>query len=227
MTNIKHVFFDLDHTLWDFDRNSALTFERIFQLHQVNLKLSDFLKVYEPINLAYWKLYREEQISKSDLRYRRLRDAFDGMHFYPEDDLIYKLSEAYIEHLTTINFLFEGTVEVLEYLNNSYELHIITNGFEEAQNKKLQHSKIESFFKTVTNSEMVGVKKPNPKIFNFALAAANAKAADSVMIGDSLEADIQGAQGVGMHTIFFDSKDQVTNYSKLKINKLELLKQLL
>lgn len=227
MTNINHVFFDLDHTLWDFDRNSALTFEKIFQMNNVDIPLDDFLKVYEPINFAYWKLYREQRVSKSDLRYGRLRDAFDALNFYPDDVLIYELSEAYIEHLTTVNFLFEGTIEILEYLNKSYALHIITNGFEEAQIKKLKNSKIEGFFKTVTNSEMVGVKKPNPKIFNFALKAANAKAHQSVMIGDSIEADIEGAEGVGMQTIFFDSKDQIGTYSKLKINKLEQLKQLL
>ena len=95
------------------------------------------------------------------------------------------------------------------------------------QIKKLKNSKIEGFFKTVTNSEMVGVKKPNPKIFNFALKAANAKAHQSVMIGDSIEADIEGAEGVGMQTVFFDSKDEIGTYSKLKINKLEQLKQLL
>ena len=227
MTNINHVFFDLDHTLWDFDRNSALTFEKIFQMNNVDLPLDDFLKVYEPINFAYWKLYREQRVSKSDLRYGRLRDAFDALNFYPDDVLIYELSEAYIEHLTTVNFLFEGTIEILEYLKKSYALHIITNGFEEAQIKKLKNSKIEGFFKTVTNSEMVGVKKPNPKIFNFALKAANAKAHQSVMIGDSIEADIEGAEGVGMQTVFFDSKDEIGTYSKLKINKLEQLKQLL
>jgi putative hydrolase of the HAD superfamily len=224
---IKHVFFDLDHTLWDFDKNSAITFERIFNLHKVELDINAFIEVYEPINLKYWKLYREEKITKPQLRYARLREAFDMIGFDTHDQLINELSVAYIEHLTTINHLFDGALAILEYLKKTYKLHIITNGFEEAQERKLINSKIKSYFTTVTNSEMVGVKKPNPQIFNFALEAAKAIPHESLMIGDSLEADIQGAENVGMKTIWFDNRNESNNYLKLKINHLNELKQLL
>lgn len=133
---IKHVFFDLDHTLWDFDKNSGLTFEKIFNLNKLDIKLDDFLPVYEPINLKYWKLYREEKVTKSALRYGRLKEAFDCIEVKVEDDMINHLSEIYLEHLTTFNYLFDGTFEILDYLEGKYELHIITNGFEEAQEKK-------------------------------------------------------------------------------------------
>ena len=220
---IKHVFFDLDHTLWDFDKNSGLTFEKIFKLNKIDVNLSEFLEVYEPINLRYWKMYREERVSKTDLRYGRLKDAFDSINVSVEDDMINHLSVAYIDYLTTFNHLFEGTFEILEYLQLKYHLHIITNGFEEAQERKMTNSNIRSYFKTVTNSEMVGVKKPNPKIFNFALNQANAKSHESIMIGDSLEADIEGAKHVGMSAILFTQKNQDVHQTKV-INHLKQLK---
>jgi putative hydrolase of the HAD superfamily len=226
-TKIKHVFFDLDHTLWDFDKNSGLTFEKVFKLNNIDVKLEDFLTVYEPINLNYWKLYREEKVTKSALRYGRLKEAFDLIEMQVEDDLINHLSEAYIEHLSTFNHLFEGTLEILDYLKDKYELHIITNGFEEVQDKKMKKSNIRSYFKTITNSEMVGVKKPNPKIFNFALNLANANAKESVMIGDSIEADIEGANKIGMDTIHFDYNEIYHDQSYKKIKHLKELKGIL
>lgn len=220
---IKHVFFDLDHTLWDFDKNSGLTFKKIFELNNINIELGTFLKVYEPINLKYWKLYREERVSKPDLRYGRLKEAFDTLGVSVKDDMINHLSEAYIDYLTTFNHLFEGAIEILEYLQYKYHLHIITNGFEEAQERKMQNSKIRSYFKTVTNSEMVGVKKPNPKIFNYALNSAEANPNESIMIGDSLEADIAGAQKVGMRTIHFDYKDIHNGDGNVRVKQLKAL----
>ncbi|QNK76191.1 noncanonical pyrimidine nucleotidase, YjjG family [Winogradskyella sp. PAMC22761] len=220
---IKHVFFDLDHTLWDFDKNSGLTFEKIFKLNKIEISLNNFLSVYEPINLNYWKLYREDKVTKSALRYGRLKDAFDKIGVEVDDAMIYQLSDAYIENLSSFNNLFEGTSEILDYLKDKYQLHIITNGFEEAQEKKMISSNIRSYFKTVTNSEMVGVKKPNPKIFNFALDIAKAKATESIMIGDNLEADIEGAHVIGMDTIHFDYKDLDSNHPYKRITNLKML----
>jgi putative hydrolase of the HAD superfamily len=201
---IKHIFFDLDHTLWDFDKNSALTFKKIFEVHELNVDTTDFLSVYEPINLNYWKLYREEKIDKQHLRYKRLKDTFDAIGFGVSDHIINTLSEDYITYLTTFNHLFDGTIDILEHLKNDYNLHIITNGFEEAQQKKMYNSKIAHYFETVTNSESAGVKKPNPIIFNHALDMAKAEANESLMIGDSYEADILGAEAIGMDVILFN-----------------------
>lgn len=226
-TNIKHVFFDLDHTLWDFDKNSGLTFEKIFKLNGITIALNEFLEVYEPINLQYWKLYREEKVTKTQLRYGRLRQAFDAVKVVVDDAMINHLSVAYIEHLSSFNHLFDGTFEILDYLQDKYQLHIITNGFDEAQERKMKTSKIRSYFKTITNSEMVGVKKPNPKIFNFALNLANAKSSESIMIGDSLEADIEGAHHLGMDTIHFDYKDLYNTHSFKRITELRSLKNYL
>ena len=129
--NKQHIFFDLDHTLWDFDKNSALTFQKLFERHDIPLSLKVFLEVYEPINLNYWKLYREEKIEKEVLRFSMLDDTFKALNLSISSHLIHILSDEYITYLSTFNNLFEGTLEILEYLKYKYKLHIITNGFKE------------------------------------------------------------------------------------------------
>ncbi len=221
--NISHVFFDLDHTLWDFDKNSGLTFEKIFKLNDIDVNLNEFLEVYEPINLSYWKLYREEKIDKESLRYKRLNDTFNILNYEVKSRIINKLSVDYIDHLCTFNHLFDGTTELLEYLAPKYELHIITNGFKEVQQGKLNNANINQYFKTVTNSEMVGVKKPNPKIFSHALTLAKANVENSLMIGDNLEADILGALDFGIDAICFNyHNENLTSGIKFVDNLLDL-----
>ena len=223
LNNITHVFFDLDHTLWDFDKNSSLTFNKIFKLNNIDIELKDFLKIYEPINFNYWKLYRQERIDKESLRYNRLSDTFNALNFDIKSSMINKLSEQYIYHLSTFNNLFDGATEILDYLFPKYQLHIITNGFKEVQQGKLNNAHIDHYFQTVTNSEMVGVKKPNPKIFNHALSQARATIEGSVMIGDNLEADIFGAMDVGLEAICFNYHNEcLVEDIKFVDNLLEL-----
>ena len=209
--NIRHIFFDLDHTLWDFDRNSGLAFNSIFEKHKIKVRLEDFLAVYTPINADYWKLYREDKVTKEDLRYGRLKDSFEGMKVNVTDLQIKQLSIDYIDHLPNHNHLLEGTMEILDYLHPNYKLHIITNGFKEVQHKKMESSGILKYFKTVTTSEDVGVKKPHRRIFEVALENAEAKVEESIMIGDNMEADVQGAKNFGMQAIFY-------NYYKTKFS---------
>lgn len=224
---ITDVFFDLDHTLWDFDKNSALTFEKIFKINRVDVNIDDFLTQYVPINLKYWRLYREDKIAKEDLRFTRLNETFKAINFEANDDLVHKLSEDYITYLSTFNHLFENTFEILDYLSENYKLHIITNGFDEVQYKKMSHSKIEHYFDTITNSENAGVKKPNPVIFNYALDLANTNASNSVMIGDSYEADVLGAINIGMDVVYFDIYNTTIDSNIRQINNLIQLKKYL
>ncbi|MBT8307807.1 MAG: YjjG family noncanonical pyrimidine nucleotidase [Maribacter sp.] len=202
---VSDVFFDLDHTLWDFERNSALTFEKILEKHDVRVDLPDFLEIYIPINLAFWKLYREEKISKTELRYQRLKTVFDELKYTVSDEIIDQLAIDYIRYLSSYNHLLPNTIEVLEYLKPKYKLHIITNGFQEIQEKKMVNAKIRDYFDQIINSEMAGVKKPNPIIFHLALNSANTTSENAIMIGDSLEADILGAKAVGLHTLHFNA----------------------
>lgn len=201
---ITDVFFDLDHTLWDFERNSALTYQAIFAEHGVGVALNDFLEVYIPSNLHYWKRYRDGQIAKDALRYQRLRSVFDRLGYPIADEQIHLLSEAYIEGLSTHTHLMPHAVEILEYLRGGYRLHIITNGFEEVQFRKLRNSRIDHYFAEVIHSERAGVQKPHPQIFELALREAGVAAHRAVMIGDSLEADILGARAVGLQALHFN-----------------------
>lgn len=222
--NIKHVFFDLDHTLWDFDKNSALTFDKIFKINNMNIDINAFLKIYEPVNLYYWKLYRNAEVNQQELRYGRLKDTFDALEFLVDEELIHLLSEDYITHLTTFNHLFEDAIEILNYLQPHYQMHIITNGFGEAQQRKMEGSNIIQYFKTVTNAEMAGVKKPNPIIFHHALELANARPKESVMIGDNYEADILGALEAGYEAIFFNYRNDESEPHVKQIKRLLDLK---
>ncbi len=113
---ITDIFFDLDHTLWDFDRNSELAFAKIFKKNAIDVDLNVFFEVYFPINFQYWKWYREERVTKTQLRYGRFKKTFDALKISVTDDVIDKLSEDYIIHLPDHNFLFDGTIELLDYL---------------------------------------------------------------------------------------------------------------
>ncbi len=224
---VTDVFFDLDHTLWDFDKNSKLAFIRVFKAHDITLNIEDFINQYEPINEKYWKAYREDKVTKQQLRRGRLTDTFKlfGLHFSTE--IIDKLAHSYIQELPQDNHLFDNAIEVLCYLKPKYSLHIITNGFEEVQHKKIKKSGIDSFFKTITTSEEVGYKKPHPVIFKTALKKANTQAQNSIMIGDSIQADIQGAEALGMKTLFFNYRNVPAAKSQLAITSLNQIKEYL
>jgi putative hydrolase of the HAD superfamily len=206
---VEHIFFDLDHTLWDFEKNSALTFEKILPEAKVLVEFDQFIASYIPINAKYWKLYRDEKVSKADLRYARLKETFDLLNYQVEDEVIHHLSEEYIHQLPNFNYLFEGALELLDYLKSRYPLHIITNGFEEVQTLKMRKSGILDYFQEIVTSESVGVKKPNPKVFQYALQKTKTHPEAALMIGDNLEADIQGALNVGMNVIHYNSEKSI------------------
>ena len=224
---ITDVFFDLDHTLWDFEKNSALAFETIFKMREVEVDMNEFLTFYVPINREYWERYRKDEISQKELRYGRLKDTFDLLKYSISDDLVELLSDEYIHYLPKFNHLFDGTIEILDYLKPKYNLHIITNGFAKIQENKLNNSYISHYFKSITDSEMAGVKKPNQKIFDYALNLTKAKKENSIMIGDCLEADVRGALDAGLDAVFFNENNiPVANTIKQISHLLELKKYL-
>jgi putative hydrolase of the HAD superfamily len=225
--NIKHIFFDLDHTLWDFETNSNKTFSFIFKRNGLDVKFEDFIEVYQPINHRYWKLFREDKVSKADLRYGRLKEAFDAIDFEVNDEMIHLLSVEYITYLADYNALFENAIPVLEYLKKRYKMHIITNGFEEVQHRKIRNSNLLPFFDHIITSEKVGVKKPNPEIFEYALDITGAGAQESIMIGDNFEADILGAMNVGMQVIFCAFNGEIATQEVPEVDNLIELKNLL
>lgn len=201
-----HIFFDLDRTLWDFERNSAETLRELFD----GLKLGHagipdaeaFVRLYIEKNDLCWALYRENKISKDRLRTERfvLALAAFGIH---DDALALELAETYVERSPLKTGLLPHTLETLAYLAKKYTLHIITNGFEEVQHIKLKQSGLEPYFKTVTTSERAGCKKPDAQIFRHALAVAGAYTFNSLMVGDDFAVDVAGALAAGLKAIHF------------------------
>jgi len=226
-TNITDVFFDLDHTLWDFDKNSEMAFDRIFKNRFPEIKIQDFIAKYAPINQECWKLYQNDKITHLELRYNRLKFSFDALNIDISDENINQIANDYIEFLTDNNHLFDGAIEVLDYLRTKYRLHIITNGFANVQDKKINNALLSGYFQTITNSELAGVKKPNSIIFDYAVNVAKASKQNSVMIGDCLDADVNGALNAGLDAIFFNDKKVTVPDNIKQINHLLELKKYL
>ena len=208
MKQYKHIFFDLDRTLWDFDAAAEVAFERIYDQYHLKERgipsAHEFHLVYHPLNEELWTLYRANLITKDDLNRTRFLKPLEhyGIHDVALAD---HLSEDYVYWSPRIVRLVPGTMELLDYLVHKYHLHLITNGFEEVQHTKLNGSGMEPYFETLTVSEEVGVKKPNPEIFQYALQKAHATAEESLMIGDEMAVDIDGARAAGIDQIFFNA----------------------
>ena len=207
----KHIFFDLDRTLWDFDAAAEVAFEKIYEKYNLkNLGIPsahEFHEVYHPLNEQLWVLYRADKITKDELNRTRFLKPLEhyGIH---DVELADHLSEDYVYWSPRIVRLVPGTMELLDYLKPKYHLHLITNGFQEVQHTKLSGSGMEPYFETLTVSEEVGVKKPNPEIFRYALQKAGATAEESLMIGDEMAVDIDGARAAGMDQILFNPSGQ-------------------
>jgi putative hydrolase of the HAD superfamily len=226
-TNITDIFFDLDHTLWDFDKNSEMAFDRIFKSKYQEIITQDFIKEYIPINQECWRLYQNDKITHQELRFNRLKYSFDALNYSMSEENILDIANDYIEFLTDNNYLFDGAIEVLEYLKPKYKLHIITNGFAHVQEKKINNASLGSYFSTITNSELAGVKKPNSIIFDYAINLASTSKENSVMIGDDFEADVNGALNAGLDAIFFNEKKLEVSGNYKQINHLLELKNYL
>ena len=202
------IFFDLDHTLWDFEKNSSLTFERVFEEMKIQTDLDHFLKAYEGINHFFWKLYRENKITQIELRHQRIIQTFKAIDYDFDLKKINAISDLYIRYLSTFTNLFDGAFNLLEDLKKKYKLHIITNGFDLVQQYKIKNSGLSPYFDKIITAEKVGHKKPNPIIFKYALHQTDSQFSESLMIGDSLEADILGALNIGMGAIHFNSHNE-------------------
>ena len=203
----KHLFFDLDRTLWDFDKSAQQTFALLFEKHKLNHKgvpdLKTFFSTYNKHNDVLWESYRNGDLKKEILRDLRFVHTLESFGV-KDEELAVTLSEDYLYYAPRTVHLFQGAVEVVKQLHPHFELHLITNGFEEVQHIKIQTAGLEPYFNKVITSEAAGVKKPDPKIFEYALYLTGASKSESLMIGDDLEVDILGAQSFGMDQIYFN-----------------------
>ncbi|MGN0021416.1 MAG: YjjG family noncanonical pyrimidine nucleotidase [Sphingobacterium hotanense] len=204
----KHLFFDLDHTIWDFDKNAEETLHDLYFKYKFddlfNIPTSDsFIETYTVNNHRVWGLYHHGKIDKPTLRYLRFADTFTQLGVDPSM-FPTEFEEEYLAICPTKTNLFPNAHETLAYLKDKYTLHLISNGFKEACEKKLEHSKLSPYFNTIVISEIIGINKPDPRIFEHALQNGQALREQAVMIGDNIDADVRGAQNAGIEAIFFN-----------------------
>jgi putative hydrolase of the HAD superfamily len=202
----KDLFFDLDHTLWDFETNSRETIQELYTTHRLaELGIVDFdgfYNTYSAHNHRLWDRYTKGFIKQEELRWKRVYLSLLDFKVANEP-LAKKMSQAYLEILPNKKHLFPYTIEILEYLKQKeYKMHLITNGFESVQFKKIKNSGLADYFIEVVTSEASNSLKPQTAIFEYALRNAKATIAESIMIGDNESADIQGGINIGMDTIF-------------------------
>jgi putative hydrolase of the HAD superfamily len=226
----KHLFFDLDHTLWDFDANARATLQQLhIDLDLVSKGIHDFDLFYQNYlvhNEKLWARYRNGYIKQEELRLKRMWLTLLDFKI-ADEELARQLNELFLQLLPGRTILFPDTKEVLQYLlDKGYQLHLITNGFEETQHSKLKYSGLTPFFREVITSEGSNSLKPQKEIFDYALRKAGARVEESIMIGDSLEIDVEGALNAGMDAIHVNFTGAVSEGVKATytITKLEELK---
>lgn len=208
MKNIRHIFFDLDNTLWDHRKNALLTLKEIFTREKItqayDLGFEEFHDEYFTINENLWAQIRDGKIDKEYLRKHRFYDTF--LFFGIDDEeLAQRFEDNFLDEILKYNELVPSAFELLEYLSaKDYQLHILSNGFKEVTFKKAELSGIKNYFKTITSADEIDVRKPNAEIYEYALKKAGATKTESVMIGDDWIADVEGAVSFGMRAVFFD-----------------------
>ena len=201
-----HLFFDLDHTLWDFETNSRKTLANLFETNDLASKgvpdFNQFFERYTYHNHRLWDRYTKGFIKQDELRWKRMWLALLDFKL-ADESLSRSLGIQFLEQLPEQKSLFPYTIEILTYLKEKkYRMHLVTNGFEKVQHHKIQQTNLAQFFEQVITSEASNSLKPNKEIFEYAMNKAGAIASESIMIGDNLDADIQGGINAGMDTIF-------------------------
>ncbi|MDA7803692.1 YjjG family noncanonical pyrimidine nucleotidase [Crocinitomix sp.] len=230
MKDIKHIFFDLDHTLWDFDKNSSEALSELFfelALNEEIENLTEFIAIYQRINAKYWNLYNHGKVTKEQVRNDRFIETLNHFEVRNAVERSKILGTRYIETSPHKTHLFPDAHETLTYLQSKYKLHIITNGFSEVQHIKLHNTKLKDYFDMILCTEEVGVNKPHPLVFETALAKTKAKSFESIMIGDNPETDILGAKNCGFSTVLFNPNKGKTNVESIEIQGLKELTILL
>ena len=237
----KSIFFDLDNTLWDFDKNSLEALKLTYIKYDLNTIANDFKtfhNTYNQFNDNCWKEYREQNITKKELISKRFQDTFDVSSITGIDPV--QFNNEYLKTMADQLILVDGAIDILDYLTSKkYQLYIITNGFKEVQYKKLANTKLIKYFPKIFISEEVKAPKPSRMIFEHALKSTNSAKKNSIMIGDSWESDILGAMNFGIDQIHYspnnrnvstlDENEQLRNskIQTLRINKLQQIADIL
>lgn len=202
----RHLFFDLDHTLWDFETNAKETLEELYGINALAARgvhdFNQFFQRYSYHNERLWQRYTRGYIKQEELRWKRMWLSL--LDFKVADEALSKtMAVQFLERLPYKKNLFPYAIEILEYLKQKkYVLHLITNGFEQVQHSKLSSSNLTGYFEAVITSEASNSLKPSKEIFDYALQRSGAAVEESIMIGDNLDADIRGAMNAGLDTVF-------------------------
>jgi putative hydrolase of the HAD superfamily len=229
----KHLFFDLDHTLWDFEKNSAECLADIYEIFDfkgLNISnLEAFQQEFSIVNRHYWSLLEQNLITHEDLRRRRFQETLENLGVKDlKKSFGLEINEYFLELLPKKAHLIEGAVDVLEYLLPKYELHIISNGWQDIQVNKMKSSEIHHYFGEIITNELAGTRKPDRRIFDYAVDITKADLVESLMIGDNYEADILGAINAKMDTVFYNPDNIPTGQKPtFDIKKLVELKEIL
>ena len=206
MNKYRYLLFDLDHTLWDFNRNSKAALKELFlelNLREYFADFEQFMDEYHKINAALWDQYGRGRVSKSFVKYERFIRTL-GNAGCGNDDLGRHMADEYVRISPCKTFLIDGAMEVLQALAGRYKMYIITNGFVEVQYKKIKFSGLSPFFNRIFISEEIGYQKPEAGFFQFVFQNDGLKTAESLVIGDNLKTDIAGAKDYGIDTVFFN-----------------------
>ncbi len=208
MKAYRHLFFDLDHTLWDFEVNAHETLEQLFAEYDLArhglFSFAEFSARYRDVNHALWRLYQSNKVTQKQLREVRFVRTLTRLGV-AEADVPTDMSARFTDILPYKAAVFPHTHDVLGYLQGKgYRLHLITNGFEDVQHIKLKSSDLTRYFEEVITSEHSGHLKPDPRMFAHALARTGATAAESLMVGDNLECDVLGAYNAGIDQVYFN-----------------------
>lgn len=201
----RHVFFDLDHTLWDFERNAEVCLKEIYR-HQVEglVPYDAFIATFRVINRALWRQLETNTITHDELRKTRFRNTLLSLEVPCSEEKSLAMNEEFMQLLPLQKHLMEGAREILDYLHPKYELHIISNGFLDIQTRKMTESGILSYFNCIITSDLSGAKKPDKKIFDYALQSVGTAPEHAVYIGDDEIADKTGSENAGLPFIHFD-----------------------
>lgn len=226
-TPFKHIFFDLDRTLWDYDQNVRDALNDLYSKYLEGKVVGDadtFVRVFQFENGRLWEKFTANKIDKKYLRDQRFLLTLRRMGL-PDRNLGHQLEDAYMATTPAKQKLIPGVHESLQYLQKKYDLHIITNGFEDAQQFKLSNSGIRNYFEHVVTSDSARATKPNREIFLYSERITGAKPEECLMIGDDERADVYGAQKAGWKAIHFDPQSGINSVDKVS-DLLELTRML-
>lgn len=226
--NYKNLFFDLDDTLWAFSHNARETFKEVYHKYSFDCYFDSFdhyYSLYQRRNTELWIEYGEGKVTKEELNHQRFYYPLQAVGV-EDEALAERFSQDFFAIIPTKSGLMPHAKEVLEYLAPHYNLYILSNGFRELQSRKMRSAGIDGYFKKIILSEDLGLMKPRPEIFHFALSATQSELRESLMIGDSWEADITGAHGVGMHQAYYNVAGRTT-FPFLPTYQIHSLKELM